>query len=49
MLYGFYKAPPLDVITTWDLKLEAYVPAYSHRVSLILILVRYNMLLLLMG
>ena len=35
MLYGFYKVPPLEVITTWDQKLEAYMAPYSHRVSLI--------------
>lgn len=31
MLYGFYKVPPLEVITTWDQKLEAYMAPYSHR------------------
>lgn len=31
MLYGFYKVPPLEVITTWDQKLKAYTAPYSHR------------------
>lgn len=31
MLYGFYKVPPLEVITTWDQKLKAYMAPYSHR------------------
>lgn len=35
-LYGFYKSPPLDVVTTWSESYSVSVPANSHKASLIL-------------
>lgn len=33
-LYGFYKSPPLDTVTTWSENLSVPLPADSHKASL---------------
>lgn len=34
MLYGFYRKPPLDNVTTWSERHNLSIPADSHRASL---------------